>query len=783
MKTFQYRSGERTTQHSLMPLNRLLVTACLLVLAAFAQVCAAQSTTGSVYGTVSDSSGAVIPNAVVTITDVEKKTSHTTRTNGTGDYLFPLLDPGLYDVSAIYKGFKQEIQRGLSLSANQNIHALFSLQLGGSNESVMVNASTTLVDTREAQLGQTIDQNLIEDLPLNGRSPYGLAAIIPGVTNYTADTPIGARNGTRFSVNGLPASTTNFYLDGAQDIAISTQVSGGNILPNPDALQEVRLLTSNFDAEFGRSPGGVMSAITRSGTSSFHGLLYDYLRNDAFNSSNYFLKGVTPLKQNQFGAHFGGPLFRNKKAFFFLAYEGLRIHTPAVVSGNLVTATALERVGDFSQSARKPKLAPGTNCGTVAAPIICKFAQDPVALNLLTFVPVYDAATQSTEQQSSPANSAVNQGIVRLDYQLTPAHQIEAMFFTSRGTQVAPNAVGNQILSYSGMNNYQNTDNVVLVDTWMISSRSVNNLRLFYTQNRSLVSPLYPNHTWASLGSTVVPGGASFAPPDFSISGYFNEGTNQGGPNDNVQLAFGPIDTLTLTRGHHSIKLGGAFVWNKYAFDGGFQDNGIVSFSGGTTGNALADFIEGKANTFTQNTPQVLHSALPNPSLFMQDNWQITKRLALNLGLRWEVNPYAATGYEGTFAPYVQSTVFPSAPLGLLYPGDPGIPAGIFNTPYTNLAPRFGFAYDLSGNGKTGIRGGIGLFYSSDDELSTSVSTSHSRLGLLSITHPIWSIHLGKIPIHSHTLSIRTIFTSPRVRTSMQRRRTADTRPTYMSTT
>jgi hypothetical protein len=195
----------------------------------------------------------------------------------------------------------------------------FSLQVGSMDQSITVQGDTTLVDTRESQIGNTIDQKRIEDLPLNGRNAYDLLTILPGVTNYAPDVQTGSRQGTQIIVNGVPSQSTAYYLDGSYDTNVWR--FGGNLLPNPDSLQEFRVLTSNYDAEFGRSAGGVVSAITRSGTSKYHGLIYDYLRNNVFNAKNYFLTSVTPLRQNQFGATFGGPapLLRDK-AFFFLSY-------------------------------------------------------------------------------------------------------------------------------------------------------------------------------------------------------------------------------------------------------------------------------------------------------------------------------------------------------------------------------------------------------------------------------------------------------------------------------
>jgi hypothetical protein len=675
----------------------------------------AQTTTGTIYGTVADANGAVIANASVVATEVATGLSHTVTSNSSGNYVFPALNPNTYTVSTAVPGFQSIIQRGVVLSANQNVHANFALVIGSVDQTVSISAGTTLVDTRDSQLAETVDRQRIADLPLNGRNVYDLVQIMPGVTDYSADSVIGSRAGSTFSVNDLPVDSVSYYLDGAPDNA--EYQNGGNLLPNPDALQEFRLLTSNFDAEFGRSPGGAVNVITRSGTKNFHGMAYEYLRNNIFNSKNYFDSGpATSLKQNQFGGTVGGPLLPNGRAFFFASYERLQIHTPAVIGPTqIITATALERKGDFSQSANKPTLAAGTNCGTKAAPVICPAALDPVAQNLLAFVPVETAVGGSpafTTQQEANADTTANQGLARVDFRLTPAHQIEAMFFNSHGSQANPNDDTDQIMSYAGMDNYENQLNATVADTWTISPRTLNNLRGFYTQSHYIISNIYSDHLLPNLGSQAPEGGPISAPPEFAITGYWTMGTKSDGPSDITQMNFGLVDTANLTRGHHEIKLGGSYVWLHYQETGGVDTNGIFKFTGGVTGNALADFLEGKANSLLQTTETVHRTHNFEPSLFVQDNWQATQRLSLNLGLRWEVyGPYVGDQTSGTFIPNQQSTVLPAAPLGLLVQGDRGVPQGVFNTAYNKFAPRLGFAYDVFGNGRTSLRGAFGIFY------------------------------------------------------------------------
>ncbi len=370
--------------------------AVCLTLAACALPGAAQSTVGSIYGSVADSSGAVVPGVSVTAKNVHTGLVQTTTTNGSGEYTFTSVLPGDYAVTTSVSGFQGQTQTGVAVASNQNVHVTFALSSGNVNESVEVVAGVTLVDTRESQIAETIDQSRLQDLPTLNRQPYDLVQTTPGVSRYAPDTQIGSRDGSNFSVNGLPSDAISYYLDGAFNN--SYKGGGGNKVPNPDALQEFRLITSNFDAEFGRTPGAVANVITRSGTAIFHGSAYEYFRNDALNAKPYFQTSVTPLKQNQFGGTFGGPAPIAKQTFFFLSYEQLILHTPAVVTaGAVIAPTNLERTGDFRQSTTKPNVA----CNGVQF-VICANMLDPVAQNLLKFIPT--TTTGTVGQQSANAN-------------------------------------------------------------------------------------------------------------------------------------------------------------------------------------------------------------------------------------------------------------------------------------------------------------------------------------------------------------------------------------------
>ena len=701
----------------------------------------AQSTTGSIYGAVADSGGGAIPNASVTIKEKLTGATQTTTANSSGEYTFAAVKPGEYEVDASASGFKVVSQTGVGVSANQNVHVAFAMQPGATTETVEVTAGTTLVDTRESQIGETIEQARVQDLPTLNRNPYDLVLTIPGVTTYSPDTQTGSRDGTKIVVNGLPPEFVSNYLDGAY--SNSFKQGGGNKIPNPDAIQEFRILTSNFDAEFGRGPGAAINVITRSGTAQYHGVAYDYVRNDHLRSQPYFTQAGTkiqPYKQNQFGGAFGGPVPLLKQTFFFGSYEQLVLHQTTSVIG-VLGPTALERTGDFSQSAVKPNLSSidvvtgtGVCPGAAATYKICAAALDPVAQNILKYFPVPTGTSQTLPQQNAPNNTSNYQGLGRLDYNGFNNHALELMYFNNQGTQISPGAGGNQILTYSGMTQSENQINGVVADTWTVNERLVNTLRLFYTDNKYVIANLFTGRFLKDLGSNAGEGGPIFAPPKINISGYASAGPSGAGPSNISQMSYGLIDTAILSRGHHSIKLGGSYVWNPYREDGGNVAGGVFSFTGSqtqfstggrtTNGNALADLVLGRANSLNQSSSVSHRTHNYDPALFAQDDWQVAPRLTLNLGVRWEMFPPQCCEPQvvGTFFAGQQSRVVPRAPIGILYQGDPGVPNGLINTSLLNFSPRVGFASDVHGNGATSVRGGFGIFYATIQQFNNGTA-------------------------------------------------------------
>ncbi|QNI35331.1 TonB-dependent receptor [Edaphobacter albus] len=683
----------------------------------------AQSTTASMLGVVHDSSGAVIPGAEVTVTNAGTSFTRTIPTDNEGGYLFTNLPIGAYELRATMNGFQTFVQTGITLVVNQNARVDITLSLGAASQTVQVDAQVNTVDTHSAVMGELVDRERIQELPLNGRNAMQLAAVVPGVTNILAAPTVQtqSRSGPSITVAGGRDTQNEFRFDGAswKNITQNTALN----LPNPDALQEFQILTSSPSAEYGRNSGGIFIAVTRAGTNKFHGSAYDYLRNTALNARNYFTRPPNKkptLIQNQFGGTLGGPIIRNK-LFGFFSYQGTRIHQTQILAPSFVPTQA-QRNGMFTDASGNPLIMRDPIRNSVYVGQIPTSDFDPTAVRILNQF-VASSPTGSNVSIQVPNPSVDDQYVGRADYNVTQKDSLYVRYFRDKGT------LTNQAGTFAP---YATSDTSLSLQSWVLgathafSSSLLNELRLSVARIDSNVTQK-DTRQLSDFGANF-PGVISPQLPNINISGFINLNvTDLFNEHDNIyQLG----DTFRWTHGKHSISVGGEIERLELYNFGSSGNNGTFTFNGtrtaGTvpnpsnpgstitvTGNAFADFLIGRPATLLQASPYHRNAKTWDGYAFVQDDYRLTDRVTLNLGLRYSIfQPFGITGNRtNTFRAGQQSTVVPSAPLGMVFPGDRNIQNGLVATNYTNIAPRIGVAYDPLGNGRMSIRAAYGLFF------------------------------------------------------------------------
>ena len=700
---------------------------CLIVVLAGVNVFA-QQITGSIRGTVSDPSGAVVDAATVTANQTETGLTRTAMTNRTGAYVLLELPVGHYQLQVEAKGFQKYVQQGIILNVNETATIPVHLAVGAQTQQVEVMADAQLIQGTVTSLGKTVSEREVLDLPLDGRNFTQLGLLQPGVVPLTpglAEAGGSLRDGQAYAVNGQRPESNNFLIDGANNF---NGVDGGFVLKPPvDAITEFRILTHNANAEFGNSLGSTTNIITRSGTNRFHGALWEFLRNDAFDATNYFASTTEPLKQNQFGGTFGGPI-RKDKTFFFGYYEGFR-NRQGETDSSTVPSLA-QRNGDFSSTCTAGFS--GGFCNDPNQQLFNVFFNQPYPNNqlppvgvpgginplsetLLSFFPLPNSGTNVfTSTQVVRQDS--NQYGVRLDHYLTPSDILNFRYTISDGSQFNPIPTSGASVPGFPVGQEQRAQNFVAQETHTFSPAMIGVFRFSFLRNKFLYGERTNHTTPGSLGFQYDPSlDVAVGPPFIQVNGYTTIGDPITGPRNTYENAYDYSASLSWVRGRHEFKFGGGYQHLHVNVLQGIATNGFFVFVPfPVVPDAFATFLFGQPIFFLQGRGDFSRGINGQSfNSYVQDTYKVSSRLTVNLGLRYELpSPYTEIKNRQTlFIPGRQSTVVPSAPLGILYPGDKGVPDGLIPTFKKGFAPRVGFAWDPTGNSKWLVTSAYGIFY------------------------------------------------------------------------
>jgi hypothetical protein len=739
--------------------------------------------TGSILGTVRDSSQAVIAGANVVATNTETNLTKSAVSSTTGEYRLLALPPGPYKIVVTASGFQQFVTTGIDLKVNDQLRVDPVLQVGTIQQEISVEASALQIETENTQLGDVIETKKIVSLPLNGRSYIDLLGLQAGVAPASAgsmqqDRPVsGGLSAGNVSVNGQ-RETANAFLVNGGDVSEGRNL-GAAVIPNLDSISEFRLITNSFDAEYGRFSGSVMNALTKSGTNGFHGAGFEFLRNDKLDARNFFDPSKSELRRNQFGYAVGGPFWKDK-LFWFTDYQGTR-QVQGASTGLVSVPTVDQRNGTFDPTAfvdanGNPQTVKGnywagvlsqrlgytvrngepySGCGDTAN---CVFPNGVIPQrafaapvpHLLPYIPAPNAGDglfADASQKSTVNDDKMGQ---RVDFVNGMTGNWSFYYHFDDSTVYDPLAAA----SVPGFPAVTPTraQLATMSNTKTFGSTKVNDFRLSFMRTSTVTTS--PAGSFAKLSDLgfvtgagtlgIIPSGpADFpqtVPPlsfnNFSI-GVPTLTTTQ--PNNTWHVQ----DGFSKVAGSHTMKFGGEFRYLQINERNTCAPNGDFSFDGSETGIDFADFLLGAPVTYNQCSQQFLDSRTRYGGAYFQDTWKVRPNLTLNLGVRWEVSMpwYDTQGKIETIVPGLQSTQFPTAPLGWVVPGDPGIPSTLAPTHYNNFAPRVGFAYSpdfhdgalgkvFGGAGKTSIRAAFGIYYTAIEDLNLFYEVGDAPFGL-----------------------------------------------------
>jgi hypothetical protein len=674
----------------------------------------AQVSSAQISGVVTDSSGAALPNAEALIVSKDTGATRKVRSEASGEFNAPALDPGHYRITISAPGFETFNTEGVVLTIGEKKSLTFALMIGKAEQTVTVSGSEAMINNTSGEISQVIGQRAITELPLNGRDPSSLVLLTTGVTNVLTS-PIGLIPGgtafpteTNASAGGGRQGSTFYLLDGSPNM--DTYLPAAAPFPNSDATQEFRVLSNNFDARYGYAPGAVVSIQTRSGSNAFHGGAFEFLRNNALNAADYFSHNVDSLKRNQFGGYLGGPVLKDR-IFFFANYQGTRAST-AAESNVAYTPTQAMLNGDFS---------------AVPMPLTGGFATingKPNQINPALFSPAavtitktalplgQDPATGQINFSQPGSRTSYDEGTARLDFNINANQRLFLRSFT-QFLDTAGSAVNGNLMAIIAAKPGRDY-NLVLGHSWVINQKTINEASVFWTE-LAVNSEATPRDSSGNafcmskyIAVNDIPGHCYLE--GLSVQNGFSSGYNAF--QSEFRRSFGFNDDLTRTIGKHNLTVGGN-LWRQFAQENAdYPAAPIVGFSNLYTGFGLADFLLGHVNNFEQGGGEIASVKGWQLGLFAQDQYRVAPNFTVTAGLRWDPNlPPASQGARGAaFRPGQQSQRFPNAPLGLVFPGDPGVDDALMPTTYNYFQPRIGFSWQPNGLPHTAVRGGFGFF-------------------------------------------------------------------------
>ncbi len=753
------------------------------------------SVSGSISGTVKDPSGNVVVNATVTAKETSTGIAQVTHTDNKGYYTFPVLPVGHYVLDVQSSGFAIYERKDITLDTDAALTLNASLVVGSVSQNVTVTDNTLHVETESTQMGQVITGRQMSAVPLNGRSYTDLLSLQPGVapqTSITSSTvqdvgatvlnPSGTLNPGNLSVNGQKETANYFGVNGSD---VEEDVNAGTaVIPNLDSISEFRIVTSNFDAQYGEFSGGQINVVTKSGTNAFHGDAFDFLRNTDLDARNYFSPTRGAFRQNQFGGTVGGPI-RKDKLFFFLDYQGTR-QTEGVDTGNIAVPSAADRTGnlvDFTTGQAGNQLAgrvsgpyfaniltqklgyqvvsgepyylPGcTSSYTCVFPnaVIPQSAWSTPAQHLLQYIPAPNTGTTTFATSSYNQTLRDDKAGSRIDWN-TRWGLMSAYYFIDDFYLVNPYPVAQSGASVPGFAaaTTGRAQLLSLSDTKSFGATMVNELHLSYMRdNTNIGQPIGGTGvSLASQGFVNADGSDSIValdPKGQSVENVnFNAYSIGAAANQLIQTnnTYQVIDIFSKVLGTHTMKFGAEFHADQVNATAIAQFNGNFVFAGQETGVDFADFLIGVPSQYNQSQLNPFYPRNKYFGAFAQDSWHVLQNLTLNYGLRWDrIAPWSEKFNQiSTFVPGAQSVVFPGAPPGILYPGDPGVPNTLAPIDSLDFSPRFGIAWSpqvvdgtllkrvLGGPGATSVRASFGTFYTSIEAESVSVLAANAPYG------------------------------------------------------